>query len=411
MREGGVSKGGEGAREGGGRSPRVLLVGPKVAPPHRGGIEKGVDLLLRSDLARETGMRAFNNYRPRDPRRPLIEKLAYQIRKIREFGRELKQFPPDLVHVKTSSGINFHQNALYSHTALRKGLPVVLQIHDGRFEAFYEGSFPPLRAWIRCTLHRVSAVAVLSEYWAQRIAGIAHLSRIRVVPNGLEEAEIHNLGEVPAVRSPRILFVGTGEDTTTRDKGLEDLLEVMPALVREHPQASWILAGLADLGEVSERLRQQGTGEALASGRIGVRGLVGSGEKLSLLRESTVLALPSYYENMPNILLEAMAAGMGVVASRVGAVSEMLVEGAGGILIRPGDRAALRDGLARLLTSPALLESQGRWNREALLWRYSMEVVQERLAEIYREVLGRSQAAPQGKDPQPAIPGGTAMHS
>src|SRR5262249_53238151 len=97
--------------------PRVLLAGPFPTPPHSGGVEKGWDLLLQSDLARRTSMRLFNTYRAQDPTRPLVSRLSYQLRMIRRFRRELGTEPLDVVHVKTSSGINFHQNALYALVA------------------------------------------------------------------------------------------------------------------------------------------------------------------------------------------------------------------------------------------------------------------------------------------------------
>ncbi len=156
-----------------GTLPRVLLVGPLTEPPIRGGVEKGVDMLLRTDLAERTSMRLFNNYRRRDPSRRLRARLRYQFGMIRAFRKELGRQRVDLVHVKTSSGVNFHQNALYAWTARFTGLPVILQIHCGMFAAFHQESPGLLRAWIRHTLTGVDRVVVLSRLWADRITAIA----------------------------------------------------------------------------------------------------------------------------------------------------------------------------------------------------------------------------------------------
>jgi glycosyltransferase involved in cell wall biosynthesis len=307
---------------------------------------------------------------------------------IRRFRSELKSEPLDLVHVKTSSGINFYQNALYALVARLSGVPVLLQIHSGRFEVFYRKSLPPLRVWIRSTLSRAKRVAVLSHSWAERLAAIAPGSEIRVVPNGLDGEEMSALGAGGEIRPSQVLFLGTGRDDLNRDKGLEDLISVLPDLARAYPQSRWILAGLQTPDETSARLRRAGLNPEDLDRRVVCKGLVDPPEKLELLRTSAILVLPSYFENMPNILLEGMAAGVGVVATDVGAIPEMLGYGEGGLLIPPGDRPALATALDRLLSSPTLVRAQARRNRTVVGRDYSMKVVERRLKDLYLETAG-----------------------
>lgn len=368
--------------------PRVLLVGPLPEPPFRGGVEKGVDLLLRGDLARRCHMRLFNTHRPHDPRRPMLSRLTYQAGMLRRFRRDLKAAPADLVHVKASSGINFHQGALYALLARWAGFPVLLQIHSGRFEAFYRGGAFPLRAWIRWSLSSCTRVAVLSRHWEDRLASIAPSARVTVVPNGLGEDEIDGLGRDGEPAADHVFFLGTGRDDLNRDKGIEDLLFVMPDLLRKHPRSRWTLAGLEDPERAVARLRDAGIDGDAPVRRVACMGLVDSETRQRLLKASSILVLPSYFENMPNILLEGMAAGLGVVATDVGAIPEMLGHGQGGLLISPGDRPALAGALDRLLGSPSLARTQGARNRSVLVRHYTMANVQRRLAEVYREVAG-----------------------
>ncbi len=367
--------------------PKVLLAGPFPTPPHSGGVEKGVALLLQSDLARRTSMRLFNTYRAQDSTRPLLSRLSYQLGMIRRFRRELTTEPLDVVHVKTSSGINFHQNALYTLVARLSGVPVILQIHSGRFEIFYRESIFPLRVWIRSALVRSRLVAVLSHSWAERVASIAPRSRIRVVPNGLDGDEVAALCSGGEIRPSHVFFLGTGRDELNREKGLDDLLVVLPDLARRHPQSRWILAGLRDVDATHARLRPALT-DPSGQERLVCLGRVDALRKWELLKTSAILVLPSYFENMPNILLEAMAAGMGVVASDVGAIPEMLGYGEGGLLVPPGDRAALSSALDRLLSSPALVRAQGKRNRQIVLRDYSMAIVERRLEDLYLEAAG-----------------------
>jgi glycosyltransferase involved in cell wall biosynthesis len=362
--------------------PRVLLVAPYPDPPFQGGVERGVDLLLRGRLARRASMRLFNTYRSPDPGRSAFERIAYMIRMIRALRREIAASEFDLVHIKTSSGINFYQNSLYALAARRKGLPVVLQLHCGKLPAFYLSSPWFLRSWIRRTLTSVNRVAVLSEAWSERVAAIAPRSRRRIVPNGLEEADLDSLHPVKDRSRSSVLFLGTGRADLNREKGLEDLLEIMPSLVHRYPKAAWVLAGLPDPESVRERLERRLTATEVS---VCCRGLVEGDAKIALFRSSSILVLPSYFENMPNTVLEAMAAGMAVVATNLGAIPEMLGNGAGGILTEPGDRESLGRGLERLLEAPEMVERLGLRNRSAVAQEYTMEVVERKLEDLYRE--------------------------
>lgn len=352
-----------------------------------GGVEKGVDLLLRTGLARRTSMRLFNTYRSHDPSRPGLEKLRFQARIVRSFRDDLRRDAPDLIHVKTSSGVNFYQNSLYCLEARLRSLPVLLQIHSGRFEAFFWSSILPLRAWIRHTLQSVDRVVVLSEYWRERLQHIAPAACVSVVPNGLSEEEISRLRIAPGEsRVSQVFFLGTGRRDLNRDKGLDDLTAVLPRLARRHPTTRWVIAGLED----PDGFRRSFGAELLSAGsslqRVVCLGTIDTRQRIALLRESTILALPSYFENMPNLLLEGMAAGMGVVATRVGAIPEMLDSGRGGLVIPPGDREALARSLDRLLDDPPLVRRQGRHNEARVAAHYTMSVVERRFEDLYGEV-------------------------
>ncbi|HEV8375945.1 MAG TPA: glycosyltransferase, partial [Candidatus Polarisedimenticolia bacterium] len=84
--------------------PKVLLVAPLPRPPLKGGVEKGVELLLSGELARRTPLRLFNTFRAPDPGRSLLQRVKCQVGMIFAFHRELRMQKPGLVHVKTSSG-------------------------------------------------------------------------------------------------------------------------------------------------------------------------------------------------------------------------------------------------------------------------------------------------------------------
>jgi len=342
-------------------------------------------MLLRTRLAQGTGMRLFNNYRRRDAGRPLRERLRYQAGMVLAFRSELQSKRPDLVHVKTSSGINFYQNSLYVHAARLARLPVLIQLHCGKFEAFYRSSPAPLKAWIRYTLTRARRVAVLSRYWKERLSALAPGTRLVVIPNGLEPEELERLAGPHDRRPGRVLFMGTGEAWLNREKGLEDLLAVLPRMAADYPSVTWVLAGLESPEEVEGWWRERGLPRP-AKDRVLCRSVVSGEERLRLLRDSSLLVLPSHFENMPNLVLEAMAAGLAVVATRVGALPEMLAEDGGGFLFPAGDQAGLEGALRRALDEGDGLARRGRRNRETVERHHTMAVVERGLEEVYRDI-------------------------
>ena len=94
----------------------------------------------------------------------------------------------------------------------------------------------------------------------------------------------------------------------------------------------------------------------------------------------------SLYENMPNSVLEAMAAGLPVLATPVGAIPEMVAEGESGFLVAPGDRLAIADRLARLVTDPALRHRLGAEGARIVRERYDFSALERRLSVYYRDL-------------------------
>jgi starch synthase len=108
----------------------------------------------------------------------------------------------------------------------------------------------------------------------------------------------------------------------------------------------------------------------------------------SAYREARLLVLPSEYEAFGLVLLEAMAQGTPVVASRVGGIPEVVEDGVSGLLVPPGVPHALWEAIARMWTDAALRTKFGEAGQKKVVPRFSWEAVAGRLDRIYREVAG-----------------------
>jgi glycosyltransferase involved in cell wall biosynthesis len=169
-------------------------------------------------------------------------------------------------------------------------------------------------------------------------------------------------------------------------KNIEGLIDAFALLQDWAPGSELRLAGAADPGyrEACERR----AGERGVAGQTRFLGALSVPEVRAELASAACLALPSLQENAPLSVAEAMAAGVPVVATRVGGVPEMLEHGNGGLLVPPGDVPALAAALQRVLGDPEAAEEMGRRGQDRARERFRASLVARRTLQVYREIAG-----------------------
>lgn len=149
-------------------------------------------------------------------------------------------------------------------------------------------------------------------------------------------------------------------------KGLDVLLDAVALLVRDRPGLELRIAGRGkDAERVRERARQLGV-----LGNIRMLGAVSDQERQALLAGARVMLMPSRFEGFGMVAAEAMAAGVPLVAAAAGSLPEV-VSADGGVLVPPGDAAALASAVARLLSDAeerAALSRSARRSAERFRW-------------------------------------------
>jgi glycosyltransferase involved in cell wall biosynthesis len=174
-----------------------------------------------------------------------------------------------------------------------------------------------------------------------------------------------------------ILFLGRLEQA----KGVFDLLEAVSALRSALPDVRLVCAGGGDRRAVERYAERLGIRDA-----VKFTGWVGPSGKRALLENAAAFVLPSYTAGQPVSLLEAMAAGVPVIASPVGGIPEVVVDGVTGFLVAPGDTATLQRLLRKLLVDRKLGERMGAAARESVCLRFAPERTIPRIEEIYSAV-------------------------
>jgi glycosyltransferase involved in cell wall biosynthesis len=121
-----------------------------------------------------------------------------------------------------------------------------------------------------------------------------------------------------------------------------------------------------------------------------VRFLGHSREVVKYYQASDIFVLPSYAEGMPNSLLEAMACGLPVIASRIGGVVDVVEDGKSGILVEPGDVSGLASAMVRLLKDAELRQRLGAEARKRIVEGFSIDRIAEEYIKLYGELIAHS---------------------
>ncbi|HDR00481.1 MAG TPA: glycosyltransferase family 1 protein, partial [candidate division WOR-3 bacterium] len=201
-------------------------------------------------------------------------------------------------------------------------------------------------------------------------------------PNGVDLARFRPDAEVPPEAGrlrPYVLFVGRLEQR----KGLEVLLRAMPAVCSRHPAVRLVVVGSGPLERQCHRL----CAELGIADRVRFVGRVEGDRLPGWYAGAELYVSPALGgEAMGIVLIEAMAAGRPVIASRIPGYDEVIADRRDGILVEPGAGPALADAISGLLTDPARcreLTAAGLRTIE----RYAWPRVAGQVEQVYREVL------------------------
>jgi glycosyltransferase involved in cell wall biosynthesis len=185
------------------------------------------------------------------------------------------------------------------------------------------------------------------------------------------------------------------------EKGVEDLLTAAGTLSPKYPHSRLAIYGDGPLRPALEaRARQLGL-----DGVVSFRGPFRRDELAAIMQDTDIFVLPSLTEGLPLALIEAMAWGRAVVATRVGGIPDVVTDGATGLLVPPGDPAALARGLALLMENGARRACLGQAAAEAYLASgFTRDAVVRQMLAIYERALQRSSAAARPQS-GPRVPG------
>jgi glycosyltransferase involved in cell wall biosynthesis len=243
--------------------------------------------------------------------------------------------------------------------------------------------YPERRSWYTKLLynHRVDGVVAISRVIAELLAqaGVER-GKIRHIPSGIDparfiSADAHEL----LFKNP--LVIGSAAVLEAR-KGHKILLEAAALLKADGVNLSYQLAGA---GPLRHQLEQQAAHLGLQE-EVQFLGFVSDISKF--LAAIDIFVMPSLHEGLGVAVLEAMAAGKPVVASRVGGLAESVADGVTGILVPPANATALAQGIAKLVHDRSLAREMGLRGQERVARHFTLEQMAAANESYYYELLG-----------------------
>lgn len=338
--------------------PVVVMVGMHLSKT-RGGITTLTDAILRSELQTEY---RFHYIASQAEEYSMPRKVILALSAFVRFAVRILLDRPDLAYVHIGSNASLYRESAFILVGKLLRMRVLTHFHAGDLVQYYLHQNAIGRAFIRTALGWSDRIIAVSDASARDLRNVNPSLKIIVVANAIDTSLF-------GTRAPgrhedklvRLLFVGAAGKL----KGERDLVKALVLLKARRDlelRVSFIGQGTQDLNTLCD---EEGIVDMLEH-----LGPVPMNQRVKLYDDADIFVLPTYAEAMPISVIEAMAAGLAVITTPVGGITELVSDGDDGLLFPPGDIPALAERIARLASDS---EFRGRIGARAqvkarLLW-------------------------------------------
>ena len=316
---------------------KLCMIAP--VPPPYGGVANWVEI-IKKEISRQNDIEldlisTSVNKRLTDGR-TTSNRVFYGIKNMLysyiSLNMSIRSFAPDVVHITTSGGLGFFRDLLLLNFLKKRNIKTVYHIHFGRtvlYEKENRRCWRQIREAVRladCTIVLDAKTYQLLKPYCNRIEKINNPIPLDGYPSQFQKSD-----------NKIITYMGS----ILKEKGVEELLEGFAAFRMNAPEYKLRMIG-PGRPEYLDYLQKHYDCE-----KVRFYGEVSHNEAIKLLSETSIFILPSYTEGFPNVILEAMALGKCIISTDVGAIPEILSDGAG-IIIQPKDAGIITSALKKV---------------------------------------------------------------
>lgn len=293
---------------------------------------------------------------------------------------------PAMVYIPISqTTLGYLRDSLFIVVAALLRRTVLCHLRGGNFRNWYDSCSRLMRGYIRLVHGLVDGQIVLGRMLRPLFEGLVPDDRIFVVPNGRDF--------LPFSRKP-----ATGPKITVlflanfiRTKGILDVVYAAPIVAKLCPQVEFALAGNWVENDVKAELEDFLSRE---SAPVKIIGSVAGKKKHEILESADIFVFPSYYppEGHPWVIVEAMAAGLPIISTNQGAITESVLDGENGYIVEKRNPAALAARIIELIQHPEKRQAMGQASRRLYEENFTEAMVVSRMAQTFNTLLDPDQS-------------------
>lgn len=350
---------------------KILLLSP--LPPPAGGIATWTNLYLQSDEIKNhkstlintavTGRRV-KNINKKDIKNEITrsKNILFKLRKL------LTSHEYDIVHINTScSKFGLIRDFMCARYAKHKEIPIIIQFHcDTKYmikDKLSEYVFIKL-------CHLADKLFCLNQSSKQHIKRLSNCNST-IIPNFFNEKQMNNMNRLKHTEKiTDVLFVGH----IVKAKGCVEIIKLAENL----PKLNFKL-----IGYISDEIKRLPIPK-----NVEIVGEIPKENVILQMLLADVFLFPTYTEGFPNVILEAMACGLPIIATPVGAIPDM-IEDSGGILVKVGDINGMITAI-NTLQDKNLRYKISKWNQGKVLKSYSTEIVMKKIVLEYSNCIQKA---------------------
>jgi len=382
---------------------KILFIAP--LPPPYSGPEVVSEALLNSTLREEfdliylpLNVHTQNKDRGRVSLLSLLRLgvLIFRIVRVLIYRR------PKLVYSLLSQNFTgFMRDSILIMTCKIFSKKLILHFHGSNFENFYKDQPKFFRIYISFIMRKIDALILEANWLKEFFSQFIPEARLRVIYNPISNEQSCDLQRVDKQSNGGINIFYMSHISVA--KGFIVLEKTMRQVIKENKKVKFIIAGgvineeknilygqdgrkikFQDINLVINEIKK----DEMLNSHINFLGVVtNSEEKKRCFLQSDIFVFPSYSEGCPMVILEAMAAGLPLITTPVGALSEIIEEGKNGLFVKIGDSAGLKEKINLLVNDPSLRRQMSINNKKLIQDKFTVDKIIPQFSNFFKEII------------------------
>jgi glycosyltransferase involved in cell wall biosynthesis len=291
-----------------------------------------------------------------------------------KFIKNLIKYKVEIVNLQMASNGSFFRKSIIIILCNILNIKYFVHIHGGAFINFYKKSSFIIKYLIRFVLLSANKIIVCSKFFQKDLKKIIKIKAKIVVINNSINDNFKKI-KVNENKNNYILFLAN----LTPQKGIDDIFKISNDLISKNNNIKFVLCGR----DKQDYYYNNFINNRNKSNFVFFNYLRGK-KKIDFLKRSKIFILPSYIENSPISIIEAMSASIPIISTNISGIPEQIIHNKNGFLIKPGDTNMLKKYINILVKNKTLASKMGKEGRIIFKNKFSNDISYKKLISLYK---------------------------